>query len=110
MANTVRHTIPSPTLLPNTDLFYWKDRIIHLPRNYTGTSLECKKGFIDLLKGLDVFSFKNLSSQQKEETFSKAWHEIVKTLPPNNTTKNILRVVEIAGIFVLFVISAKACL
>jgi hypothetical protein len=110
MATRVRYTIPSPSLLPNTELFHWKDRIIHLPRNYTGKSIECKSGFIELLKSLDIFSFKNLDIPQKEEAFGKAWHELVKTLPDEPFAKNLVKVIEIAGMAFLLIIGAKACL
>lgn len=109
MAHQVRPH-PGPYLLPNTDLFYWKGRIIHLPKNYIEKSHEYKKGFIELLNSLNIFSFKNLTQEQKEDAFGKAWHEIVKTLPDETFAKTVLKVVEIAGIAILFVIGTRACL
>jgi hypothetical protein len=109
MGTTV-YRIYSPTLIPNSNLFYWKDRLLHLPGNVKDTSSEFKKGFMKVLKSVEEFSMKRLSPEEKEIASQKAWEEISKIIPGTDYTRPILLMIQIAGAAFLLMIGLRACL
>lgn len=102
--------LPSPSLLPNSNLFYWDDRIIHLPKNAANTSNEFKQGFIKALKSVEEFSMKKLSPEEKKIARKKAWEEIRKVMPETDNTRTIILVIEMATVAFLLIIGSRACL
>jgi hypothetical protein len=111
---TTTTTVPVVAyLVPNSDLFKWKGQIFHLPGNIAKRTQESKELFMRILDSLQFSSMKQLTPEQQKAAFNNAWVEYVTKTPlsqKDQFIKTTLLVIEIAGMAVLFVISARACL
>lgn len=100
-------------LLPNTDAFKWRGKIVRLPGNLVNASKESKDLFMKILNQSEIFNPKMFSPSQVQETFNKAWLDYLKNTPisvKDQFIKSTLLVIDIAGMAILFVIGARACL
>lgn len=100
-------------LIPNTDYIKWKGRIVHLPGDIARATLESKELFVKILNGHEAFSMKKLTPAQQKFVFDKAWMDYIKNTPlcyRDKVIKTTFTVIEIAGMFFLFIVGARACL